>query len=193
MAPSISSNSSRPGCGPSYDEPANVLARARRNAEHARQIWSGLQLSQETGPALLLSYLKAVNHAANAVALLTGSPAGRTALPAPVPFAGNRNGPPAGVPDLAADFWDLLGGDQVDAATPGWISDEWEKSSFEAANRDQSMRALLPPVWRTTNWLSRPCWPASLPTASPLAAGAHLDAGCRSPSANAPIEMAGCL
>ncbi len=52
-----------------YDEPANVLARARRNADHARQIWSGLGPSQETGPALLLSYLKSVNHAANAVAV----------------------------------------------------------------------------------------------------------------------------
>ncbi|MCX6035957.1 MAG: hypothetical protein NTV38_13440, partial [Chloroflexi bacterium] len=40
-----------------YDEPVNVLARARRNAEHARQIWSGLEPRQDGVPALLLSYL----------------------------------------------------------------------------------------------------------------------------------------
>ncbi len=57
-----------------FDEPVNVLARARRNAEHARQIWSGLQLNRDTGPARLLSYLKSINHAANAIALLTGVP-----------------------------------------------------------------------------------------------------------------------
>ena len=34
-----------------YDEPVNVLARARRNAEHARQVWSGLQVNHEDGPA----------------------------------------------------------------------------------------------------------------------------------------------
>ena len=57
-----------------YDEPSNILAVARLNAEHARQIWRGLQLNQETGPARLLLYLKSVNHAANAIAVLTGVP-----------------------------------------------------------------------------------------------------------------------
>ncbi len=116
-----------------YNEPVNVLARARRNAEHARQIWSGLQLSQETGPALLLSYLKGVNHAANAVALLTGGPlAERRFL-----LQFQERAGAAGVPGLAAGLLELLGGAQVDATTLNEFLPEWEKAFVEAASRNQ--------------------------------------------------------
>ncbi|MDO8567374.1 MAG: hypothetical protein Q7R57_01515, partial [Dehalococcoidales bacterium] len=116
-----------------YDEPVNVLARARRNAEHARQIWSGLQLSQETGPARLLSYLKSLNHAANAVALLTGGPlAERRFL-----LQFQERAGAAGAPGLAAGLLGLLGGAQVDAATLSKFLTEWEKTFVEAASRNK--------------------------------------------------------
>jgi len=117
-----------------YSEPVNVLARARRNAEHARQIWSGLQLSQETGPALLLSYLKGVNHAANAVSLLTGGPlAERRFL-----LQFQERAAAAGAPGLAADLLGLLGGAQVDAATLSKFLTEWEKTFVDAASRNKA-------------------------------------------------------
>jgi hypothetical protein len=58
-----------------FDRPDYVLKRARSQAEHARQIWFGLQdESGQAGLAELETYLRAVGHAANAVALLSGSP-----------------------------------------------------------------------------------------------------------------------
>jgi hypothetical protein len=57
-----------------FHEPVNTLQRARRNAKHARQMCNGLQAPSKSGAALILKYLKAVNHAANAVAILKGKP-----------------------------------------------------------------------------------------------------------------------
>jgi hypothetical protein len=124
-----------------YNEPVNVLARARRNAEHARQIWSGLQLSQETGPALLLSYLKAVNHAANAIALLTGGPlAERRFL-----LQFQERAGAAGAPGLAAGLLGLLGGAQVDAATLSEFLTGWEKAFVDAASRKHVHASIAAP------------------------------------------------
>ncbi len=124
-----------------YDEPVNVLARSRKSAEHARQIWSGLQLSQETGPALLLSYLKGVNHAANAIALLTGGPlAERRFL-----LQFQERAAAAGAPGLADDILGLLGGAQADAATLGGFLPEWEETFVEAAGRPQVHESIAAP------------------------------------------------
>lgn len=116
-----------------YHEPVNVLARAHRNAEHARQIWSGLQHSRETDPALLLAYLKGVNHAANAIALLTDGPLAerRFLLQFPVRAVA------AGVPDLDAGLLGLLAATKVGIETLGGFLVEWEKSFLDAAGREQ--------------------------------------------------------
>jgi len=124
-----------------YDEPVNVLVRARRNAEHARQIWSGLQLSQKTGPARLLSYLKGVNHAANAVALLTGGPLAERRFM----LQFQERAGAAGAPGLAAGLVGLLGGAQVDAATLSEFLTEWEKTFVEAASRNKVHASIAAP------------------------------------------------
>ena len=115
-----------------YNEPVNVLARARQNAEHARQIWSSLGLSQETGPALLLTYLKSINHAVNAVALLTGNPLAERRFM--LQFQGRAAA--AGAPGLSAGLLGLLGGAQVDAAILLEFMTVWEKTFVDAANRN---------------------------------------------------------
>jgi hypothetical protein len=116
-----------------FDEPVNVLARARLNAEHARQIWSGLNLNQEAGPAQLLLYLKSVNHAANAIALLTGGPLAERRFQ--LQFQERANA--AGVPGLAEDLAELLGGPQVDVARLTSFLPEWEKDFREASSRER--------------------------------------------------------
>jgi hypothetical protein len=127
-----------------YDAPVNVLARARLDSEHARQIWSGLQLSQETGPALLLSYLKSVNHAANSVALLTGVPlAERRFL-----LQFQERATAAGVPGLAAGLLGLigrLGGTRGDVDTLGKFLPEWENDFMEAAGRNRVHPSIAVP------------------------------------------------
>ena len=129
-----------------YDDPANVLARARRNAEHARQIWSGLPLSQETGPVLLLSYLKCVNHAANAVALLTGSPlAERRFLLQFDLLDKSEQAGTAGAAGLAAGLLGLLGGAQGNADRLGTFLADWEKDFSAAASRTQVHASIAAP------------------------------------------------
>jgi len=62
------------GVGSQFYNPENVLARSRLQADKARSIWLALQ--SETGPYVqsLLSFLKSVKSAGNAVASLSGAP-----------------------------------------------------------------------------------------------------------------------
>jgi len=124
-----------------YKEPVNVLARARQNAEHARQIWSSLQLSQETGPALLITYLKSVNHAANAVAVLAGAPLAERRFQ----LQFQERAGVAGAPGLAAGLLGLLGGAHVDAATLGEFMKDWEKDFVDAASRNRVHPSIAAP------------------------------------------------
>jgi hypothetical protein len=124
-----------------YAEPVNVLARARQNAEHARQIWSGLQLSLETGPMRLLSYLKGVNHAANAIALLTGGPLAERRFLLQFP----ERAWAAGAPGLADGLLGLLGGDQVDAAILSEFLTDWEKAFVDAGSRKKVHSSIAAP------------------------------------------------
>jgi predicted nucleotidyltransferase len=57
-----------------FDDTANVLARARKHSLPARELWMELTLGGGSRPADALKYLKAVSHAANAVAGLSGPP-----------------------------------------------------------------------------------------------------------------------
>jgi hypothetical protein len=114
-----------------FHEPVNVLARARRNAEHARQIWSGLQIAPPAGPELLLDYLRAVNHAANAVAILGGTPLAERRFLLQFPSRAEA----AGRPGMAAGLLGLLGGGRLDAAVLNGLLPEWEKAFQDAAGR----------------------------------------------------------
>ncbi len=114
-----------------YHEPANVLARARQDAEHARQIWSGLQTEQPGGPPFLLAYLKAVDHAANAVALLAGGPLAERRFLLQFP----RRAEAAGQPGLSAGLLGLLGGAHLDAAALSALLPDWENAFADAAGR----------------------------------------------------------
>jgi hypothetical protein len=59
-----------------FERPDHVLERARPQLNHARQIWSGLAAKAvaPAGPQEVGLYLKAIEHAVNAVASLSGPP-----------------------------------------------------------------------------------------------------------------------
>jgi hypothetical protein len=58
-----------------FARPDNVLIRVRKQAEAARDIWFGYEMSQpEAGPMEVADYLRALWNASNAIACLTGSP-----------------------------------------------------------------------------------------------------------------------
>jgi hypothetical protein len=59
-----------------FERPDHVLERARPQLEHARQMWVGLsgKMAGPAGPQEVSLYLKAIEHAVNAVACLSGPP-----------------------------------------------------------------------------------------------------------------------
>jgi hypothetical protein len=123
-----------------FDRPDYVLKRARSQAEHARQIWFGLQ--EETkipGLADLESYLRAVGHAANAVALLSGSPLTERRFLLNFPARAEAVGRPGLYPGLLG----LLGAPKVEREQlQSWLA-PWEKA-IDALPQPVSMPRLHP-------------------------------------------------
>lgn len=108
-----------------FNRPDYVLARARNLFEHARQMWFSLNdLDSEPGLEHLRLYLRAVEHIANTVASLSGSPL--TERRFLMQFADrakavNRSG-------LYAGLLGLLGAPKVDAAgVRAWLPD-WQSA-----------------------------------------------------------------
>lgn len=112
-----------------FDRTEHVLSRSRSQAEHARQIWFGLSEGDPEDPIeYFWTYLRAVEHAANAVALLSGPPLPERRFL-------------LGFPQRAANVhWEglypgllgLLGGSQVDRETvESWLP-LWEAAYTEA-------------------------------------------------------------
>jgi hypothetical protein len=125
-----------------YNEPESILARARTSATRARQIWLGLGTSQETGPALLLAYLKGVSHAANAITLMSNSnPLAERRFLLQFPARAEA----AGRPDLSGSLLRLLGGDDLEVETLKACLAAWEVDFIEAAGRSKvDERIALP-------------------------------------------------
>ena len=115
-----------------------VLARARTQVEHARQIWMAFdrQTPAQPGPSELGGYLRAVNHAANAVASLSGPPVADRRLLLEFP----RRAQSVGRPGLYPGLLGLLGAPHVDGvALRGWLED-WQVSLEIAAQEDPLAR-----------------------------------------------------
>lgn len=124
-----------------FSDPGNVLARARKNAEHARQIWSGLQEGLEAGPVWLLAYLKSINHAANSIALLTGNPLAERRFM----LQFHERAEAAGAPGLAVDLVNLLGGDRAELSGLREFLAAWEEDFVHAASRKKVHPSIASP------------------------------------------------
>ena len=111
----------------------HVLERARPQAEHARQIWSSFAAGVPSiGPGEINLYLRAVEHAANAIASLSGDPLTERRFLINFPSRAQA----AGAPGLAPGLLGLIGGPRVD----GQVIKDWLPSWREA------IHALPPPV-----------------------------------------------
>ena len=124
-----------------FNEPASVLARARRDADHARQIWSGLETDQKSGPGQLRDYLRSISHAANAVALLNGNPLPERRFLLQFPSRAEA----AGRPGMAVGLIGLLGGGSLDAAALIGLLPGWEKDFLAAAGRPKVDERIAAP------------------------------------------------
>jgi hypothetical protein len=107
-----------------FDRSDYVLVRAGKQLEHARQMWSSLHTNPvEPGEKEVSLYLRAIEHAINAVAILSGPPL--TERRFLLSFSGRAEA--VGRPGLYAGLLGMLGGPHVDGETlrawvPVWAS-----------------------------------------------------------------------
>jgi len=120
-----------------FYRPDYVIKRARPLAEAARQTWLDFQNGRfEAGPQATIIYLKAIEHAANAIASLSGSPLTERRFLADFP------GRAAAIshPGLFAGLLGLIGTPRLEAATlQSWLED-WQEAYLAAAQLQVVMR-----------------------------------------------------
>jgi hypothetical protein len=126
-----------------FHRPDMVLERTQGQAEHARQIWLGYQFNPPAADRKeIAAYLKAVDHAVNAVAGLSGVPLAERRFLLEFPARAQA----VGQPGLYAGALGLLGGPNVDAQTLESWSGDWE-AALDAL--DDSRPVRLHPHRRT--------------------------------------------
>lgn len=123
-----------------FTQPDHVLNRARPQAEYARQIWLNFQTEQpQTSPQVLSAYLRALEHAANAISILSGPPL--TERRFLIDFSGRAAA--VGHPGLYAGLLGLLGGPMVDAPKlRAWLGD-WQ-AAYQAVAQERLVLRLHP-------------------------------------------------
>jgi hypothetical protein len=126
--------------GGQFNQADNVIARARGQAEQARQIWLSFQLEHpEPGLEETIRYLKAVEYAANSITSLSGAmlPERRLLLSFPQYAAAVGHG------GLYPGLLGLMGGQLADVDTlHAWLP-SW-KAAIEAIPREKTPPPLVP-------------------------------------------------
>ena len=131
-----------------FNDPSNILARARSSAARGRQVWNSLLSGSATGPTLLLEYFKSVRHAANTLALLQNRPplAERRLLLQFAPCAAA-----VGKPALTGRLLDLLGAADLEIEALKACLTAWEKDFLAASGRvrtDARLCLARPPYYK---------------------------------------------
>jgi hypothetical protein len=124
-----------------FDRPDYVLERARTFADSARQLWFALKSGrQKSHTEQLLTYLKALEKAANSIASLSSIPMTERRFLLFFP----RNAEAIGRPGLFAGLIDLFMPANVDDDTwQSWLV-EWEKALVEVGQREDCPVKLQP-------------------------------------------------
>jgi hypothetical protein len=128
--------------GAQFTRPDNVLQRARKLAETARQIWANL-IAEKTfdSPQILLSYLSSIENAANSVAVLSGAPLTERRFLLNFPERAEA----VQSPDLASGLIDLIVPEDFDAdRIESWVS-SWQESLLASSQVESVHPKLLPP------------------------------------------------
>lgn len=116
-----------------FHDPVNLLQRSRTDLNHARQLWSDLFMGEESDPPTLLKYLKALNHIANAIAILNGPVLAERRLLLQFPARAEA----AGNPGFTDRLLSQLGEEYAENDTMLGFLPVWEKTFIEAANRSK--------------------------------------------------------
>lgn len=123
-----------------FDRSDFVYERARKQVEHARQIWSGFHADRPApDPKVIDLYLRAVDHAANGVASLSGHPLTERRYLLNFPRRAENVGRPGLYPGLLG----LIGAPNADAdALRAWVP-SW-RAAYEAFTPGQAPARLHP-------------------------------------------------
>lgn len=112
-----------------FHSPALTLQRCRTLLAHGRAIWTDLLEVTEVGPKEAAHYLKAVYHAACAVAELNGNPLAERRLLLDFPTRAQQ----ADRPQMAAALAGLLGGLRLESGIPAEWFAAWRRDFLAAA------------------------------------------------------------
>lgn len=121
----------------------NILSRVRRQADHAREIWESLSADPHLpDPDVASHYIRALEHAANAVAGLSGQNLTERRFLMDLPGVADA----VHKPGLYAGFLGLIGGHAVDAGLiRSWLPD-WQKA-YAALPASGAPTRLHPHRW----------------------------------------------
>jgi hypothetical protein len=123
-----------------FNNPVNVLARTQRQAEHAREMWSSFNKQpHQPGPREAYLYLRALEHAGNAIAGLNGSHLTERRFLTEL----SRQAETLHKPGLFMGFLGLLGAPGIDTSQMrAWLP-EWRKA-YTSLAADQAPIQLHP-------------------------------------------------
>lgn len=124
-----------------FHGPEFTLQRCRALLSHGRGIWTDLlETGHKTSPKNVAHYLKAVHHAACAVAELNGDPLAERRLLLDFPALAEK----ANRPQMGAGLVGLLGGYQLADGIPAeWIH-EWQRAFLSAAEGGKADTRIHP-------------------------------------------------
>lgn len=126
--------------GGQFDRADHVYERARRQSRKARETWHNLQnAAPESGPTQALSYLSAVEQAANAVASLNGAPLTERRLLVKFPDRAAA----VGRPGLYHGILGLLGAPKLSSGSPADWLPHW-KDALQTLDPNQTPPRLHP-------------------------------------------------
>ena len=125
-----------------FNAPAPALHRSRLLLSQARQTWRELlEIADTVTPSDILKYMKALYHAVNAVAELSGPPLADRRLLLDFPARAET----AQRPGMVAGLYGLLGASALEASTlDAWVP-AW-RSAFEAAAESSRVDARIHPA-----------------------------------------------
>lgn len=124
-----------------FEQPPLMLQRCRKLLSHGRQIWTDLTEVDSAGPKEVRKYMKALFHAINAAAELSGPPIQERRLLLEFPPRAEA----AGKPELTVTAFGLIGANHVNAdKIKSWVSD-W-KYAFKLASENAKVDIRVHPA-----------------------------------------------